>query len=559
MTPTSPNAPPLRVLYGSEMGNGEYVARDLISALEDRGIAAQLHELDDLPIEDLSAGGVALIVVSTYGEGEMPYGAEDFWDRIDAEDARELPLLQYAVLALGDRSYTYFCEAGRLIDDRLSSLGATRLAERVDCGANYRNDAAQWISARVDQLSDGAHGRASAAVPAAAVPAAPTPPSAVPAVADGAPPSPEQSEWTGERPFAATVRSSRTLTTGPSGDEVRHYEIDLAGSGIDYLPGDSLAVIPVNDPAAVEEFLDAAGTPGWMQYHGQSLRFLAQERWELRFPSLPLLERVAAKAPGSELGTALGTGRRDAVTAWIETHSVPETLWQLRAPLTVAELGAVMSPIRYRAYSIASSPRSHPDAAHLTVATRRHSAGIALPGGVASTYLSDLIGAGDTVRVFPLPNRSFRLPADPGAPIVAVGPGVGVAPFRAFLTDRAHSRAPGGAWLFTGTRHRREGLPYLEDWERLLADGTLSRLDIAYSRDQHRRVYVQELMREHGAELIRWLQDGAYFYVCGDARHMAAGVEAALHETAVAVLGDTGGKALLDRLHQEKRYLRDVY
>lgn len=539
----------LPILFGSEMGNAELVADNLKDAFEARGVSVECIELNDQPVEELADMSVALFITSTSGEGDMPYTADQFWNRLKSDDAPSLTNLKYAVLALGDSGYTYFCGAGVSLDERLAALGATRIADRVDCDVNYDVPANAWIEARVEQLlagSDKVPGDSAGTAPAEA-PAAPVPKLLA------------ASQWARDTPFEARFLSGELLTAPDSAKEIRHYEIDISGSDIRYRPGDSVAIIPTNSPAAVERFLAAADATGTEMVDGESLNSLAKYRWELRFPSAALLDAVLERAPQSPLAQSLAAGDRAAGEEWIHTHGVCETLEQLPAPLTPAELAAVMGPIRYRAYSIASTPRTHPNTMHLTVATQRNAPEAALASGVGSGYLADLLEPGDKVRIFPLPNRSFHLPDDPNVPIIMVGPGVGIAPFRSYLLDRAEGAERGRSWLFYGDQHERTDFIYRAELEGMLTDGTLTRLDTAFSRDQEHKVYVQDRMRENAAELVRWLQEGAYFYVCGDGKRMAADVDRALEEIAADELGTEAGAQLLEQLHHEKRYLRDVY
>lgn len=604
---TGDNAPRVRVLYGSEMGNSEFVAEDLVDDLGKAGISATLSELNRQSVEELADEAdetILLVVVSTYGEGEMPYGADLFWEELDDPDAPDLTGLRFAVLALGDSTYTYFCEAGRQIDERLEELDATRIAERVDCDSNYRRDAERWVRARVSQLAavfgvaDPAAtvsaGAASAGTASAGTASAGTA-SAGSGVASfggdfgsfggqagstggfgagatgfgaGAGAA-EPVEYSREHPFMAELTAAKLLTRDAAGREVWHYELDISGSGIAYRPGDSLAVIPENDPDAVTAFLAAAGLTGDEIYTpkdsvlGDPVRQLATEHWELRYPSLELLERVAEAAPDSRIAGAVRARDRAGIDGWIATHSVPDTLRELTSlgadPLGLEVLAAAMRPIRQRAYSIASTPKTHPSTVHLTVATAPNSSGAALPGGVASSYLAKRVSVGDRVPCYLLPNPSFRVPARPDVPIIMVGPGVGLAPFRGFLWDRAQTRTPGPAWLFTGTRNRSDGVAYRAEFEQLLATGTLTRLDVAYSRDQEYRVYVQHLMRANAEELVRWLQRGACFYICGDAHAMAPDVRDELESIVCQVLGDDEGTDLLEKIRHERRYFEDLY
>lgn len=531
----------MRILFGSEMGNAELVADNLHDALTAANITSECVALNDLDVAELPDLGVAIFVISTCGEGDLPYNAEKFWQALSVPDAPSLGGLKYAVLALGDSGYTYFCDAGVKLDARLAELGAQRIAERTDCDVSYVAPSNAWIAERVAQFT--ADGDPAAEAAAAAIAAN----------------TPTGPQWNRETPFIATLTKARLLSGENSGKEIRHYEIDISGSEIQYHAGDSIGIVPRNADSAVKAFLAAAKLAGDEQVDGRAVRDVAADTWELRFPSSALLEAVSEAAPESELARALDCGDHAGGEAWIHEHGVIETLQQLASPLPLEVLGAAMGPLRYRAYSIASTPTTNPDRVHITVATQRNDALTGLRSGVGTGHLADDVVVGGTVSVFPLPNRSFRLPEQCETPIIMVGPGVGVAPFRGFVQERAALDMCGPAWLFFGDQHEATDYLYAEEWEEFQRSGALTRIDTAFSRDTEKKVYVQDRMRENGAELVRWLSEGAYFYVCGDGKRMAADVDAALCEIAAEHLGAEQGEELIARLHSEKRYLRDVY
>ncbi|MGO1543658.1 MAG: diflavin oxidoreductase [Gulosibacter sp.] len=541
----------IRILYGSEMGNAELVADNLSDALIALGHATECVELNDQPVEELNDFGLLYIVTSTSGEGDMPYNADEFWDALSEPDAPRLENLQYAMLALGDSGYLNFCGAGVKIDDRLAELGAVRIAERQDCDVSYVEPSEEWIAARIQQVIEATGDKDSAAVD----------PIAASATVEAALPKKtiKISQWNRENPFAARLQSARLLSAEGSAKEIRHYELDIAGSDFNYQPGDSLAIIPTNCSKAVERFLEAARIPLDATIDGRPVRELARTQWELRFPSSALLDEVVRQAPESELSKSLMDNDYEGREAWSHSHCVADTLREAPDPLRPELIAGLMNPIRYRAYSIASSSKENPDVIHLTVATERNNSAYTLQSGIGSGYLADLAQVGEEVLVFPLVNHNFRLPSDPATPIIMVGPGVGVAPFLGFIADRAQGVNSGPAWLFFGDQHAATDFIYKDSWEHYIAEGVLTKLDAAFSRDQADKVYVQDRMRENAAELVQWLQNGAYFYVCGDGHRMATDVDAALREIVLATLGEDAGKALLDLLHTEKRYLRDVY
>jgi len=522
----------LIVGYASDMGAAEYVAMQLADACKERGILAvdvAETELNDIPLADLQAATHFVAVSSTFGDGEFPDNGTVFWEELSAEGAARLDHLSFAVLALGDQSYPLFCQAGRDLDERLQALGATRIADRVDCDCYYEKDAAAWSADVIKLLEAASTGTRTAPVPAPATTVRAAP-------------------WDRNHPFEARVTVNRLLTAPESDKEVRHVEIDLGDSGIDYAAGDSIAVHPVNDPELVAAVLAhlGVGADYILDGHEQPLGELLADQLEIRTPSRDLVDLVTARAGGPGAAQILGAGDHDVLD-----------LLEL-ADLGVDEVVEALRPLQFRDYSIASSPLVDGRRVHLTVATVRHTARGRLRGGVASTFLADRCAS---VRVHPRPNHGFRLPA-PDVPIIMVGPGTGIAPFRAFLRERQAQSATGQSWLFFGDRRRATDFLYGPELTAFAESGVLTRLDLAFSRETDSpKVYVQQRMKENGAELFDWLQRGAHLYVCGDAEAMAKDVDVALHEIVAGAGGMDAAAAhsYVNELIKAHRYLRDVY
>lgn len=509
----------LVVAYGTDMGNAEDAAMSFAEAATAAGIPAEAVELNQVELDHLTTTTHFIVVTSTFGDGEFPDTATLFWEAISASTER-LEHMSFAVLALGDTSYELFCNAGILLDARLEELGATRLTDRVDVDGYYEQPAAAWTTDLVKQLTATQSGPSTGAV----------------TVTEVLPVDPPQRSQERNHPFAAPLRVNRLLTSAESDKEVRHYELDLAGSGIAYQAGDSLAVHPLNDPELVAAILAElkVGPEHRVAGTDEALGVLLTEQLEIRTPSRALQELAGPAAYGEDVLDLIK-----------------------RADLTVDEVVDTLRPLQFRDYSIASSPLVHPDHVHLTVATVRYPAADRQHGGVASTYLAERTQA---VRIHLRPNHHFRLPAAE-VPIIMIGPGTGIAPFRAFLQERQAAGASGRSWLFFGDRRRATDFLYGEELTGFVESGALTRLDVAFSRDQDTKVYVQHHMRENSAELFAWLQDGAHLYVCGDADRMAKDVDAALHE----IVAESGGMdagaahAYVNDLIKTHRYLRDVY
>ncbi|WP_130839212.1 diflavin oxidoreductase [Corynebacterium neomassiliense] len=548
----------VEVLYGSQTGNSSDLADQLAGGLRASGLGANVSELDSAGTGVLTSGaGHVLIVTSTYGEGDMPDNAEMFWEALSSPDMQRLEHLSFAVLALGDSGYDDFCQAGRDIDIRLEQLGARRLTARVDCDVDYEDCAARWIDAAVAAVVAEAPAGAAGAPPAGA----------------GAGTGSAQErrstgpKWSRKSPFPAALAASRRLSAPGSAKEIHHYEFDLADSGITYTAGDALAVMPVNDPELVGAVLGRLGLDGSQDSPGDgggTLFDTVLTSREIRTPGRDFITAVADAAPEGVLADVIRRDDRDALDSYLWGRDILDLLEENPSVRFTAErLLELLRPLQARQYSISSSPLASPDRIHLTVASVRHSSGPGARshGGVCSTYLSDRITDGDLTGIWLQPNAAFSVPEDGSRPVIMVGPGTGIAPFRGFLHERAESGATGSNWLFFGDQHRATDFIYEEELTGLSERGVLTKLSLAFSRDQAEKVYVQTRMRQEAEELYRWLEDGAYFYVCGDASRMAKDVETALLDV---IAGQSGGsenaaQEYLARMKKEKRYVRDVY
>ncbi|MEU5294480.1 diflavin oxidoreductase [Streptomyces umbrinus] len=525
------------VLFGTQTGNSEFVAGELVAGARARGLGGRATALDDITPEQLAAMSHVLVVTSTYGEGELPDNAGLFWEALQAETAPRLEGLRYAVLGLGDRGYDDFCQAAKLIDTRLEQLGAGRLHERVDCDVDFEDPAAEWTTAVLERLvaETGATGGTGAA------------PSRAP-----------RSPWNKRTPYRSRLAVNRLLSSPRSAKEIRHYEFDLGDSGITYEAGDALAVVPLNEDGLVGALLEHLGASG----DEEAAALLRAER-EIRVASKELIAELVERAPSSELAAVVAHGDRSDLDSWLWGRDVLDLLRDAgpAAAPTLPELLPLLRPLQARQYSISSSPLAHPDRIHLTVASVRYGSGKRSYEGVASTYLADRVGEDAAVGVFVQPNASFGVPADDDAPMVMIGPGTGIAPFRGFLHERAARGATGRNWLFFGDRHRETDFVYEDELAELRGQGVLTELDLAFSRDQTEKVYVQTRMRERSRELYGWLEEGAHVYVCGDASRMAKDVEAALLGVIAEQRGrgDDDAAEYLADLRRAKRYVRDVY
>jgi sulfite reductase (NADPH) flavoprotein alpha-component len=494
---------PLTILFGTESGNAEALADVARKAAGKLGFAARVLDMAGATPAQVASVQNLLVIASTWGEGDPPQRAADFFAALMADDAPRLENVRYAVLALGDRAYAKFCETGRLFDERFAALGAKRVAERVECDLDYEAPAGAWIDGTLGVL------QAEVGEPEAG---------AVIHV-DFARPTTGVSSWSRTRPFEAEISERVRLSGSRSTSDTWHVELSLEESGIEYEPGDSLGFIPRNDPALVDAVLSATGLAA-----NASLRTRLTEQYDI---------------------TTLTRSPR------VEGWQVIDLLESEKRRMSEEELLSLLRPLAPRYYSIASSRKAVPDEAHLLIASVRYEAHGRARNGVASVDVAERRKTGDRLPVFLKPNAHFRLPADPDRPMIMIGPGTGVAPFRAFMQERDAIGARGRNWLVFGHRNYTHDFLYQLEWQDLLKRGVLTRLDVAFSRDQPEKRYVQHALLDARRELFAWVQEGAAIYVCGDANAMAKDVHATLQQ----VLGADA----LDGLRREGRYLRDVY
>ncbi|MEM0986560.1 MAG: sulfite reductase flavoprotein subunit alpha [Pseudomonadota bacterium] len=536
---------PMDILFGTQTGNAEAVATEAADLAKANGFAPRMTDLNSVDMDRLSAMKRLLVVVSTYGEGEMPDNADIFWEALSGSTAPRLESLKYGVLALGDTNYDEFCQAGKLIDLRLEQLGASRLTPRVDCDVDYEELAERWVQDVIPLAKEGLEPDTASAPVLEVVKKADT-------------------GWGRKNPYPSKTLENRLLSGPGSDKEIRHFSFDLGDSGMTYEAGDALGVMPVNTDEIVSGILERIGAAADEVVAGQDapLGDLLKYRLEVRTPPRSVINEIEKRAGHDELSHIVSNGDKEALEAFLWGKDTLDLL-NLNPGLAYdpAEFVSWLKPLQHRAYSISSSPKAHPGEVHLTVAAVRWTHDDRVHQGVASTFLADLCNSGDETPIFMSPNKSFRIPTDNDAPMVMVGPGTGIAPFRAFLEERREIGAKGKNWLFFGDRTHADDFIYEDEIGTMSEDGILSRLDLAFSRDQAEKVYVQNRMRENSKALFGWLEDGGYFYVCGDATRMAKDVDAALLEI-VAQEGGLSEDGALDYvaiLKKEKRYLRDVY
>ena len=557
---------PLSILFGSQTGNAENLAKRIAKEAGKRGFAPTIHDLANYPTAQLASEERLLIVTSTYGDGEPPDNAKAFWNFLSGPAAPKLSQARFSICALGDSNYPKFCGFGKEVDLRLESLGAQRAHTRADCDVEFEEPFTKWLNEALTNLTGGG---ANAASKAEVSPQkngdSPDPLAARVSTAEAL--APVAAKYSRANPFPATLLTNKALNAPGSGKDTRHFEIDLNGSGLAYEAGDALGVIPTNCPELVEDLLSLLQCSGSEMVPGRdgtetNFREALLRHYEITKIAQPLLAAVAERSGDEMLKKLPAPGVNGELAAFLYGREITDLL--LANPglqFAPAEFVALLKKLQPRLYSISSSPKAHPGQVHLTVNIVRYESLARRRKGVCSTFLAERVETPVRVPVFVHTNKNFRPPPDGDRPMIMVGPGTGIAPFRGFLHERRATSAKGRNWLFFGDQRSVTDFMYREELETMVREGALARLDTAFSRDQAEKVYVQHRMREHAKELFDWLEAGAHFYVCGDAKRMAKDVDAALHEVVQTGGGRSAEQAAeyVSRLKNEKRYQRDVY
>ncbi|MEY8771538.1 NADPH-dependent assimilatory sulfite reductase flavoprotein subunit [Erwinia sp. ACCC 02193] len=546
--PAPVETPTITLLSASQTGNARRVAEQLRDDLLAAKLNVNLVNAGDYKFKQIAQEKLLVVVTSTQGEGEPPEEAVALHKFLMSKKAPKLADTAFAVFGLGDTSYEFFSQAGKDFDNKLGELGGERLLDRVDADVEYAAEAEQWRKKIVEILK--------ARVPSES-------PVAAAATAAGTVNEVLSSPYTKEEPLTASLAVNQKITGRNSDKDVRHIEIDLGDSGLRYQPGDALGVWYENDPALVQELVGLLWLKGSepVEVNGATLPLseALQKHFELTVNTTQIVEQYGKLSRDENLLALVGDKSR--LQHYAQTTPIVDMVRQAPIELRAEQLTALLRPLTPRLYSIASSQAESESEVHITVGAVRYDIDGRARAGGASSFLADRLEEDGEVRVFIEHNDNFRLPANPETPVIMIGPGTGIAPFRAFMQQRDNDGAEGKNWLFFGNPHFTEDFLYQVEWQRYVKDGLLTNIDLAWSRDQQQKVYVQDKIRAKGAEVWRWIQQGAHIYVCGDANRMAKDVEQALLE----VVAEHGGMdtesadEFLSELRIERRYQRDVY
>ena len=537
-------AVPVTVLFGSQTGTAEGLAKKLVKTLKKGNFEPNIQDMGTYDRSLLSKEKNLLVITSTYGDGEPPDSALELHTWLMGDSAPRLEGVNFSVLSLGDSSYPDFCQCGTDFDLRLEALGANRIYPRVDVDVDVDQPYAEWSTGVIAVLAPTAVFSTSNKVAADEI---------------------EETGYSKKNPFPSSVLHNYNLN-GPGSKQTHHIEISLQGAELDYEVGDALGVYPENPAGVVDEIIAAlpfkAGDVPTSTGEEVSLREALIHHYDIGTINKALIEKWQKRSGSPYLRSLVEADDKKEWENFCWGRDLIDLVIDYPADFSDGEdFVSVLKKLQPRLYSIASSPKAHPGEVHLCVGIVRYDSHGRNRGGICSTYLSDRLNANSKPGVFVHHNSAFRLPSDGNVPIIMVGPGTGIAPFRAFLEERKATGAKGKNWLFFGNPHEKTDFLYRDELVAFQKDGTLSRMDLAWSRDQKDKIYVQNLMLKQGAELWKWLQDGAAFYVCGDASRMAKDVDAALLGIAKehGKLTEEAAAAYITQLKKDKRYLRDVY
>ncbi|QGY30328.1 NADPH-dependent assimilatory sulfite reductase flavoprotein subunit [Pantoea cypripedii] len=546
--PVQAEVPTILLISASQTGNARRLAEQLRDDLLAAKLSVNLVNAGDYKFKQIGQEKLIVVVTSTQGEGEPPEEAVALHKFLMSKKAPTLNSTAFAVFGLGDTSYEFFSKAGKDFDSRLAELGAERLLDRVDADVDYAAQASAWRQ----QITDILKARVPTEAPAIAA-----------ITAAGSLNEVHTSPYTKEAPLTASFALNQKITGRDSDKDVRHIEIDLGDSGLRYQPGDALGVWYQNDPALVTELLELLWLKGDepVTLHGETLALsdALQRHFELTVNTPQIVEQYAALARNDALLALVGD--KPKLQHYAQSLPIVDMVRQAPTELNAEQLTGLLRPLTPRLYSIASSQAENETEVHITVGAVRYDIDGRVRGGGASTWLADRLEEDSDIRVFIEHNDNFRLPANPETPVIMIGPGTGIAPFRAFMQQRDNDGASGKNWLFFGNPHFTDDFLYQVEWQKYVKDGLLTHIDLAWSRDQAEKIYVQDKIRAKGAEVWRWIEEGAHLYVCGDANRMAKDVEQALLD----VVAEHGGMdretadEFLSELRIERRYQRDVY
>ena len=537
----------MTILYGSQTGNAQRIAENAAKKLEEKGFQVAVSSMSDFKPNQLKKVKNLLIAVSTHGEGDPPDNALTFHEFVNGRRAPKLDDLHFSVLSLGDSSYEFFCQTGKDFDERLEELGGKRLYPRVDCDLDYDEPATEWLEGVIAGLSEAGEAAIVASAEQSVV---------------------GESVYSRKNPFKAEVLENLNLNGRGSNKETCHLELSLEGSGLTFEPGDSLGVYPENDPALVDLILEEIE---WepeekvtvnKQGDVLSLKEALSSHLEITVLTKSLLEQAAQLSSNEKLRELVSPGNEEKLKAYRQGRDLLDLIRDFgQWGESAQEFVSTLRKMPARLYSIASSLSANPDEVHLTIGTVRYNTYGRERNGVCSILCAERLQPGDTLPIYIQSNQNFKLPSNPDTPIIMVGPGTGVAPFRSFMQEREEAGIQGKSWMFFGDQHFVTDFLYQTEWQKWLKSGVLSKMDVAFSRDTDEKVYVQNRMLEHSGELFNWLQEGAAVYICGDEKNMAHDV----HETLIGIIQKEGSMSheeavsYLSNMQKEKRYQRDVY